>query len=61
MKDLFGKFKEYKNIFGKLKFKGTSLFDYFATIALAFVVTYMSNIHYNSFYYRNSVALSSRD
>lgn len=51
MKDLFGKFKEYKNIFGKpgtgvhkLKFKGTSLFDYFATIALAFVVTYMSNI-----------------
>lgn len=51
MKDLFGKFKEYKNIFGKpgtgvhkLKFKGTSLFDYFATIVLAFVVTYMSNI-----------------
>lgn len=51
MKYLFGKFKAYKNIFGepgtgvhKLKFKGTSLFDYFATIVLAFVVTYMSNI-----------------
>lgn len=51
MKDLFGKFKAYKNIFGepgtgvhKLKFKGTSLFDYFATIVLAFVVTYLSNI-----------------
>tara|TARA_B100000941_G_scaffold233196_1_gene175723 strand:+ start:5142 stop:5390 length:249 start_codon:yes stop_codon:yes gene_type:complete len=51
MKDLFGKFKEYKNILGKpgtgvhkLKFKGTSLFDYFLTIASAFVITYMSNI-----------------
>ena len=51
MKDLFGKFKEYKNILGKpgtgvhkLKFKGTSLFDYFLTIASAFFITYMSNI-----------------
>ena len=51
MKDLFGKFKEYKNIFGKpgtgvhtLKFKGTSLFDYFGTIILAFIITYMFNI-----------------
>lgn len=51
MKDLFGKFKAYKNIFGKpgtgvhkLKFKGTSLFDYFGTILLAFILTYMSNI-----------------
>lgn len=51
MKDLFGKFKEYKNILGKpgtgvhkLKFKGTSLFDYFLTIASAFLITYMSNI-----------------
>lgn len=51
MKDLFGKFKKYKNIFGKpgtgvhkLKFKGTSLFDYFGTILLAFILTYMSNI-----------------
>ena len=46
MKDLFGKFKEYKNILGKpgtgvhkLKFKGTSLFDYFLTIASAFFIT----------------------
>jgi hypothetical protein len=51
MKDLFGKFKEYKNIFGKpgtgihsFKFKGTSLFDYFGTIVLAFFVTYIFNI-----------------
>ena len=51
MKDLFGQFKEYKNILGKpgtgvhkLKFKGTSLFDYFLTIASAFFITYMSNI-----------------
>ena len=28
----------------KLKFKGTSLFDYFLTIASAFLITYMSNI-----------------
>ena len=51
MKVLFGKFNKYKNIFGKpgtgvhaLKFKGTSIFDYFGTIVLSFIVTYFSNI-----------------
>tara|TARA_Y100001970_G_C14166785_1_gene821746 strand:- start:37 stop:291 length:255 start_codon:yes stop_codon:yes gene_type:complete len=42
---------QYKNIFGKpgtglhqYKFKGTALFDYFLTIAGAFIVTYYTDI-----------------
>jgi len=44
-------FKAYKDLFGKpgtgyhaYKFKGTSIFDYFIIIAIAFFITYLTDI-----------------